>query len=167
MILNSYLKVYTYCADRKYWNNHPDMQPVILQMPTGCMLLWWFVHIRFFLIQKISHNFPPKKLFLLNPLHSFKTISKLMDISSLCVKGIFHSSFTPVHFFLKMISLEKYWLVANRNAYGCEFFCVRLRISSATVTNFFLHGYGDARNRTGIKFRTVTVKPVTVPVWVL
>ena len=35
-----------------------------------------------------------------------------------------------------------------KNAYGCELFCPRLRISSCTVTNFFLHGCGDARNRT-------------------
>ncbi len=43
--------------------------------------------------------------------------------------------------------IPKIKLLGFQNAYGYEFFSIRLRISSRTVTNIFPHGCGDSRNR--------------------
>ena len=59
---------------------------------------------------------------------------------------------------------EKILFFIRQNVYGYKFFCVRLRISSCTVTNFFLYGCGCHRNRREIYFCTVTDLFVTVRV---
>lgn len=40
----------------------------------------------------------------------------------------------------------------SHNAYGCEFFCVRLRFSFRTVMNFFLYGCDCHGNRMEMYF---------------